>query len=69
MESSYIVPLNRTEARQLFKSKNEYFYNVLQNCVEGGQGLIFIRKHELTLDGREAFCEMIDFYERKDIFP
>eukprot|EP00957_Ditylum_brightwellii_P119922 9151682-Ditylum_brightwellii.AAC.1 len=24
------------------------------------------QKHELTLDGREAFQEMMDFYERKD---
>eukprot|EP00957_Ditylum_brightwellii_P111409 8496983-Ditylum_brightwellii.AAC.1 len=54
------------EARQHYKSKNQYFYNVLQNCVKGGQGLIYIRKHELTLDGREDFLEMMDFYERKE---
>eukprot|EP00957_Ditylum_brightwellii_P079737 6062318-Ditylum_brightwellii.AAC.1 len=55
MESSYTVPTNGMEARQLYKSENQYFYNVLQNCVKGGQGLIYIKKHELTLDGREAF--------------
>eukprot|EP00957_Ditylum_brightwellii_P079616 6053975-Ditylum_brightwellii.AAC.1 len=51
MENSYTVPPDGTEARQLYKS---------------GQGLIYIRKHELTLDDREAFCEMMDFYERKE---
>eukprot|EP00957_Ditylum_brightwellii_P106708 8140585-Ditylum_brightwellii.AAC.1 len=24
------------------------------------------QKHELTSDGRKAFCEMMDFYERKE---
>eukprot|EP00957_Ditylum_brightwellii_P003121 237738-Ditylum_brightwellii.AAC.1 len=53
MENSYTMPLDGTEARQLYKSENQYFYDVLQNCVKGGQGLIYIMKHELTLDGRE----------------
>eukprot|EP00957_Ditylum_brightwellii_P203026 15332904-Ditylum_brightwellii.AAC.1 len=66
MESSYTVPPDRMEARQLYKSENWYFYNVLQNYVKGDQGLIHIRKHELTLDGREAFHEMNNFYERKE---
>eukprot|EP00957_Ditylum_brightwellii_P198976 15166271-Ditylum_brightwellii.AAC.1 len=42
------------------------FYYVLQNCEKGGQGLIYIKKHELTLDGRESFCEMMEFYEREE---
>eukprot|EP00957_Ditylum_brightwellii_P045201 3426598-Ditylum_brightwellii.AAC.1 len=66
MESSYTVPPDGMEARQLYKRENQYFYNVLQNCVKGSQGLIYIRKHELTLDGRNAFCEMMDFYEKKE---
>eukprot|EP00957_Ditylum_brightwellii_P009252 700135-Ditylum_brightwellii.AAC.1 len=51
---------------QLYKSKNQYFYNVLQTCAKGGQCLIYIRKHELTLDGREVYREMMDFYERNE---
>eukprot|EP00957_Ditylum_brightwellii_P018163 1368380-Ditylum_brightwellii.AAC.1 len=51
IESSYTVPPDGTEARELYKSENQYFYNVLQNCVKGCQGLIYIRKHKLTLDG------------------
>eukprot|EP00957_Ditylum_brightwellii_P005299 403989-Ditylum_brightwellii.AAC.1 len=46
MESSYTVPPDGTEARQLYKSKNQ--------------------KHEIALDGRKVFCEMIGFYERKE---
>eukprot|EP00957_Ditylum_brightwellii_P186718 14217862-Ditylum_brightwellii.AAC.1 len=46
MEISYTVPPDGTEARELYKSENQYFYNVLQNCVKDGQGLICIRKHE-----------------------
>eukprot|EP00957_Ditylum_brightwellii_P156652 11922884-Ditylum_brightwellii.AAC.1 len=38
MESSYTVPPVGMEARELYKSENQYFYNVLQNCVKGGQG-------------------------------
>eukprot|EP00957_Ditylum_brightwellii_P082556 6276201-Ditylum_brightwellii.AAC.1 len=53
MEYSYTVPPDGMEARELYKSENQYFYNVLQICVEGGKGLIYIRKHDLTLDGRE----------------
>eukprot|EP00957_Ditylum_brightwellii_P105326 8029681-Ditylum_brightwellii.AAC.1 len=53
MENSYTVPPDGMETRELYKSKNQYLYNVLQNCVKGGQGLIYIRKHELTLDGRK----------------
>eukprot|EP00957_Ditylum_brightwellii_P123460 9412902-Ditylum_brightwellii.AAC.1 len=66
MESSYTVPLNGMEAKAFYKSENQYFYNVLHVCVEGGQHLIYIRKHELTLDVRKVFCEMVDFYERKE---
>eukprot|EP00957_Ditylum_brightwellii_P146338 11142586-Ditylum_brightwellii.AAC.1 len=66
MENSYTVPPNGTEARQLYKSENQYFYYVLQSYVQGGQGLIYTREHELTLDGREAFREIMDFYERKE---
>eukprot|EP00957_Ditylum_brightwellii_P070659 5369801-Ditylum_brightwellii.AAC.1 len=66
MEISYTVPPDGTEAKQLYKSENQYFYNVLQNCVKGGQALIYIRKYELTLDGREAFCQMMDFYEMEE---
>eukprot|EP00957_Ditylum_brightwellii_P129955 9911987-Ditylum_brightwellii.AAC.1 len=62
MESSYTVPPDGTEARQLYKSENQYFSNVPQNCVKGGQGLIYIRKHEITLDGRESFLKIMDFY-------
>eukprot|EP00957_Ditylum_brightwellii_P186006 14161589-Ditylum_brightwellii.AAC.1 len=50
MESSYTVSPDGTEARELYKSENQYFYNVIHICVKGGQGLIYIRKHELTLD-------------------
>eukprot|EP00957_Ditylum_brightwellii_P128532 9803754-Ditylum_brightwellii.AAC.1 len=53
IENSYTVPPDGTEARELFKSENWYIYNVLQNCVKSSQGLICIRKHELTLDGRK----------------
>eukprot|EP00957_Ditylum_brightwellii_P123930 9446805-Ditylum_brightwellii.AAC.1 len=66
MKNSYTVPPNGTEAKELYKIENQSFYNVVQNCVKGGQGLIYIRKHEFTLDGREMFCEMMDFYEKKE---
>eukprot|EP00957_Ditylum_brightwellii_P003723 282652-Ditylum_brightwellii.AAC.1 len=66
MVNTYTVPPDGMEARQLYKSENQYFNNVLQNCVKCGQGLIYIRKHERTLDSREAFREMMDFYERKE---
>eukprot|EP00957_Ditylum_brightwellii_P055417 4199592-Ditylum_brightwellii.AAC.1 len=66
MENSYTVPPERMEARQFYKIESQYFYNVLQNCVKGGQGFIYIRKHELTFDGRKAFCKMVDFYDRKE---
>eukprot|EP00957_Ditylum_brightwellii_P094664 7209221-Ditylum_brightwellii.AAC.1 len=29
--------------------------NFTRDCVKGCQGLIYIRKHEITLDGRKAF--------------
>eukprot|EP00957_Ditylum_brightwellii_P195654 14907705-Ditylum_brightwellii.AAC.1 len=51
VESNHTVPLDGMEARELYKSEYQYFYNVLQNCVKGGQCLIYIRKYELTLDG------------------
>eukprot|EP00957_Ditylum_brightwellii_P044219 3355439-Ditylum_brightwellii.AAC.1 len=66
MESSYTVPWDGMEAKEHYKSENQYFYNVLQNYAKGGQGLIYISKHELTLDGRKTFCEMMDFYDRKE---
>eukprot|EP00957_Ditylum_brightwellii_P108159 8251576-Ditylum_brightwellii.AAC.1 len=69
MESSYTVPPDGTKARELYKSENWHFYYVLLNCVKGGQGLIHIRKHELTLDGRESFCEIMDFMRGKKISP
>eukprot|EP00957_Ditylum_brightwellii_P015133 1140497-Ditylum_brightwellii.AAC.1 len=45
MESSSTVPPDGVEAKELYKSENQNFYNMLQNCVKGGQGLIYTRKH------------------------
>ena len=65
MNNNYYVPPDGTLAKALFEDQNQYFYNMLQNCVKGGQGLICLRKHELSLDGRQSYLDMIDFYERK----
>ena len=66
MNNNYIVPPDGTLAKTLFEDQNQYFYNVLQNCVKGGQGLICLRKYELSLDGRKSYLDMLDFYERKE---
>ena len=52
--------------KQLFLAQNRYFYNVLQNCVKGGQALILVRKWEVDMDGRMSFLSMIHFYERAE---
>ena len=65
MNNNYNVLPDGTLAKALFEDQNQYFYNVLKNCVKGGQDLICLRKHELSLDGRQSYLDMIDFYERK----
>jgi hypothetical protein len=64
LDDTKAVPVEGTEARQLFDTMNRYFYNALQNCVKGGQALILLRECELTFDGRNAFIKMVHFYER-----
>ena len=48
MNNNYNVPPDGTLAKALFEDQNQYFYNVLKTYVKGGQGLICLRKHELS---------------------
>ena len=65
LSKKYTVPNTGTQARDLYDAQNQYLYNVLQLCVKGGQALVHVREHEETCDGREAYLQMVQFYERK----
>ena len=66
LSPEFNMPGDGSVAKQLFLTQNRYLYNVLQNCVKGGQALILVREWEVEMNGREAFLSMIHFYERSE---
>ena len=50
-----------------YKSDNQFVFNALMGLLAGGTALSIIQRHKEEEDGRNAWIELIDYYEGESI--